>query len=66
MKISLSEFKHQIDGIILKRGLQYYKEGHVSHIEELGTGEYEASVEGSEDCVLIFLINLSLSMGVES
>src|SRR5690554_5256785 len=60
MKISLSEFEHQIDEIILKRGLQYYKEGHVSHIEELGTGEYEALVEGSED----YTVNLTIRNGI--
>ncbi|WP_298653696.1 SWIM zinc finger family protein [uncultured Proteiniphilum sp.] len=60
MKISLSEFEHQIDEIILKRGLQYYREGHISHIEELGAGEYEASVEGSED----YTVNLTIRNGI--
>ena len=60
MKISLSEFEHQIDEIILKRGLQYYRKGHISHIEELGAGEYEASVEGSED----YTVNLTIRNGI--
>ncbi len=60
MKISLSEFEQQIDETILKRGLQYYKKGYVTNVDELGDGEYEALVEGSEE----YIVNLSVKKGV--
>lgn len=48
MKILLNEFEHQIDETILKRGLDYFKKGCVTDVEELGGGNYEITVEGSE------------------
>jgi hypothetical protein len=48
MKIPLNEFEQHIDEDILKRGLQYFKKGYVSCVDELSVGEYEATVEGSE------------------
>ncbi|MDR2122264.1 MAG: hypothetical protein LBP34_03975 [Flavobacteriaceae bacterium] len=56
MKISLSEFEHQINETILKRGFNYYKRGHVTDVEELDDGEYEITVEGSE----IYTVNLKV------
>jgi uncharacterized Zn finger protein len=60
MKISIDKFEHQIDETILKRGLQYYKKGYVANVDELGSGEYEALVEGSED----YIVNLTIKGGI--
>jgi hypothetical protein len=49
MQIPLNEFENYIDETILKRGLQYFKKGQVGEIEEIGAGEYEAVVQGTED-----------------
>ncbi|MBW6492422.1 MAG: hypothetical protein K0B15_14660 [Lentimicrobium sp.] len=49
MKIPFPEFEQFINETILKRGLQYFKKGHVNDPEEIEPGEYEAIVEGSED-----------------
>lgn len=49
MQIPLTQFEQYIDETILKRGLQYFKKGHVHEPEEISPGVYEAIVEGSED-----------------
>jgi len=49
MKIPFLAFEQYIDEPILKRGLQYFKKGYVNDPEEIGPGEYEAIVEGTED-----------------
>lgn len=56
MKILLDEFEHQIDETILKRGLDYFKKGYVTDVNELGGGNYEITVEGTE----IYTVNLSI------
>lgn len=48
MKLLLNEFEHQINEIILQRGFDYFKEGRVTNMDELGNGDYEITVEGSE------------------
>jgi len=48
MTIPLTEFEQYIDKIILKRGLQYFNKDLVNEPEEIGPGEYEAIVEGTE------------------
>lgn len=60
MRISLDKFEQQIDETILKRGLQYFKKGYVTDVEELGGREYEAVVEGSEE----YIVNLSVKSGI--
>ena len=47
MKIPLKEFEQNIDEAILERGYQYFKKGLVNEPEEIGHGEYEAIVEGT-------------------
>jgi uncharacterized Zn finger protein len=49
MQIPLNQFEQYIDETILKRGLQYFKKGHVHEPEEISPGVYEAIVEGTED-----------------
>ncbi len=49
MEVKVSEFEQHIDSTILKRGLDYFKKGHVSEVEEIAGGEYEAIVEGTEN-----------------
>lgn len=56
MKILLNEFEHQIDETILKRGLDYFKKGCVTDVNELGGGNYEITVEGTET----YTVNLSI------
>ena len=49
MKLSLKNFEREIDPTILKRGLDYYKEGRVTPMTELThKGETEFSVDGTE------------------
>lgn len=48
MKLFLDQFEQQIDETILKRGLNYFKKGHVTDMEETGNGQYEFTVEGSD------------------
>ncbi len=45
MKIPLNQFEQYIDETILKRGLQYFKNGQVNEPEEISPGEYVAIVE---------------------
>lgn len=60
MKIPLNEFEQHIDEDILKRGLQYFKKGYVSSVDELSAGEYEATVEGSET----YTVHMEIKNGV--
>lgn len=60
MKIPLNQFEQFIDETILKRGLQYFKKGHVHEPEEISPGEYEAIVEGTED----YTVQLTLKNGI--
>jgi uncharacterized Zn finger protein len=60
MKIPLNEFEQHIDEDILKRGLQYFKKGYVTSVDELSGGEYEATVEGSET----YTVHMEVKNGV--
>jgi len=60
MQIPLNQFEQYIDEPILKRGLQYFKKGHVHEPEEICPGEYEAIVEGTED----YTVQLTLKNGI--
>ncbi|MFC2138621.1 SWIM zinc finger domain-containing protein [Bacteroidota bacterium] len=60
MQIPLTEFEQYIDETILKRGLSYFKNGHVNEPEEISSGEYEAIVEGTED----YTVQLTLKKGI--
>lgn len=57
MKIPLNEFEQHVDEDILKRGLQYFKKGYVTGVDEISAGEYEATVEGSETYTVRMEIN---------
>jgi hypothetical protein len=48
MEIPLNQFEQYIDETILKRGLDYFKRGHVASFDEITPGEFEAVVEGNE------------------
>ncbi|MDR2496026.1 MAG: hypothetical protein LBD21_02740 [Tannerellaceae bacterium] len=56
MKILLDYFEHQIDEKILKRGLDYFVNGCVTDVNELGDGNYAITVEGSDT----YTVNLSI------
>jgi pterin-4a-carbinolamine dehydratase len=60
MKIPINEFEQHVDKDIFRRGLQYFKKGYVTLVEELSGGEYEAVVEGSET----YTVNLTIKNGV--
>jgi len=56
MEISFNEFEQYIDDKILKRGLSYFKNNKVNQPIETGIGEYEATVEGTEDYTVKLVI----------
>lgn len=56
MKIPLCSFEQYIDETILKRGLQYFKKGHVGDPELISPGEYELLVEGTDT----YVVNLKI------
>lgn len=60
MQIPLHSFEQNIDETILKRGLQYFKKGLVQEPEEIGNGEFEAIVEGSEN----YIVNLTIKNNI--
>lgn len=57
MRIPLNEFEQLIDEKILKRGLSYFKGGAITDFSEISTGEYEATVSGTEE----YTIQLEIS-----
>lgn len=60
MKIQLDHFEEQINNVILQRGLNYFKKGYVTDVEEIGPGDYEATVNGRE----IYTVHLHVERGV--
>lgn len=60
MKIPLNQFEQYINETILARGLSYFRNAHVSELEEIAHGVYEAIVEGSEN----YTVQLSLENGI--
>lgn len=60
MKIPLNEFEQHVEEDILKRGLQYFKKGYVTALDEISPGEYEATVEGSET----YTVHMEIKNGV--
>lgn len=60
MQFPLDQFEQYVDETILKRGLSYFKKGHVHEPEEISTGEYEAIVEGSVD----YTVQLTIKNGI--
>ncbi|HAN78326.1 MAG TPA: hypothetical protein DCQ31_11450, partial [Bacteroidales bacterium] len=57
MAIPYKSFEQHIDETILERGFQYFKKGYVNEPEEIGDGEFEATVEGTEQ----YLVQISIS-----
>lgn len=60
MQIPIDQFEQYIDETILKRGLSYFKKGHVHELIEVSLGEYEAIVEGSEN----YSVQLTIKNGI--
>ncbi len=54
MRIPLDSFESYIDETILKRGLDYWRKGYVEPPEEISAGEWEASVQGTEEYTVKF------------
>jgi len=52
MQIPIDQFEQYIDETILRRGLSYFKKGHVTSFDEITQGEFEAVVEGNEDYIV--------------
>jgi hypothetical protein len=49
MKILLNRFEDSIEPSILKKGLSYFKNNKVVDFEEISIGQFEATVEGTEN-----------------
>ena len=49
MKIPLNRFEESIEPSILKKGLSYFKNNKVVNFEEISKGQFEATVEGTEN-----------------
>jgi|GEM_PF-2790591 len=49
MKLLLTELQQFIHEPILGRGLRYFEDGAVRDFSNLGSGDYEATVYGSEE-----------------
>lgn len=47
--MKLSNFKQEVDEVILKRGYDYFKEGHVLGKQCVHEGHYEVLVVGHEN-----------------
>ena len=60
MKIPINEFEQHVDEELLKRGIQYFKNGNVLQVDEVSGGEYEAEVEGSET----YTVNVTIKEGI--
>jgi len=60
MEIQLDRFEEQIDEVILQRGLNYFRKGYVTDVEEIGYGDYEATVNGRE----IYTVHLHIEKGI--
>ncbi|WP_419954279.1 SWIM zinc finger family protein [Neobacillus niacini] len=59
--MKLINFEQSIDNRILKRGLDYFEQGHVVNIETKDKKRYKASVEGSE----AYRVEISLDLNDE-
>jgi hypothetical protein len=55
--MNLNNFQEFIDDVILKRGKDYFKKGHVEKIEEIGPNHYVVEVEGSENYTVEIIID---------
>jgi hypothetical protein len=55
--MNLNNFQELIDDVILKRGKDYFKKGHVEKIEEIGSNHYIVGVEGSENYTVEIIID---------
>ena len=60
MEIQLDRFEEQINEVILQRGLNYFRKGYVTDVEEIGYGDYEATVEGSD----LYTVHLHIEKGI--
>jgi SWIM zinc finger len=60
MQIPIDQFEQHLDETILKRGLSYYRNGHVIEVEEIHGGCFHAIVEGSES----YSVKLSVVDGI--
>jgi hypothetical protein len=62
MPFSLNEFEQHLPEALLKKGLAYFRNGHVLSVEETSPGVYEAIVEGTSPySVSLFLKNGTLT-----
>lgn len=47
--IDIQSLLQEFDDVIIQRGEAYYRDGNVTDLQEVASGEYQAVVEGSED-----------------
>ncbi|MEP7318627.1 MAG: SWIM zinc finger family protein [Panacibacter sp.] len=57
--LTLENFEEQVSPVILKRGIQYFKDGTVTDLEESKKNIWQAEVEGSET----YEVEITLSAG---
>lgn len=46
--MKLSDFEENVEDVILDRGKNYFRQGHVGMIDEIVKNQYIVEVEGSE------------------
>lgn len=56
MSNSISQFLNLAGPVILERGRDYFRNGHVVSFEEIEPGEYEAVVEGTDNYIVNFKV----------
>lgn len=59
--VKLIDFEQAIDNRILKRGLDYFDQGHVVSLETKDKKKYKARVDGSE----VYRVEISLNQNDE-
>lgn len=59
--LTIKNFESHINGVILQRGKEYYRNGHLLHIEETNDNTWTAEVEGSET----YTVNVTLKKNNE-
>jgi hypothetical protein len=60
MNIPLNQFENWIEPSVLKKGLSYFKNNRVIDCEEISKGQFEATVEGSDN----YLVKMEIDNGL--
>ena len=60
--MDLYNFEQKIESRIVKRGLNYFEDGHIHEIEQVDKGEFSALVCGTDDYNVFVSINQKLEI----